>query len=83
MHKNMLKLNDDKTELLVIYPKLVDVTTLSCSVKVGDVHIQPSAYVRNLGVAFDCVMALDRHVQNICRAALIPSPQHQSRPSLS
>ena len=66
---SMLKLDNDKTELLVIYPKSVDATTLSFSVKVGYVHIQPSAHARNVGAAFDSVMGPDQYVQNICLAA--------------
>ena len=60
----MLKLNDDKTEFLVIYTKAAEATISPCSVGVGDVCIQPSTHVRTLGVAFDSVMVLDQHVQN-------------------
>lgn len=70
MAKNMLRLNDDKTELLIIYPKSASVGSLpNVTITIGDSHVTPSTQVRNLGVVFDSTMAMDRHVANICRAA--------------
>lgn len=69
MSKNMLRLNDDKTELLIAYPKSTTAANLPGSVVIGDANITPSTQVRNLGVAFDSTMALEQHVSNICRAA--------------
>lgn len=47
--KNMLKLNDDKTEFLVVTSSHHKRTMLPVSLMVGDKLIQPSDTVRNLG----------------------------------
>lgn len=50
MSKNMLKLNDDKTEFLVIRPRSMEPYTLP--ITIGDTTIAPSDCARNLGVIF-------------------------------
>ena len=69
MTQSLLKLNEDKTEFLVIsspyYQELVRHTTL----KVGDAVISSSEQCRNLGVIFDSKMNLKQHVSSVCRSA--------------
>ena len=48
MRLNMLKLNDDKTELLIIYPKSSDLDSLPDSVDVGNITIKAATEARNL-----------------------------------
>ena len=69
MIKNKLKINDDKTEFLVItspHSKL----SKDMHIKIGQTEILPSNHCKSLGVMFDERMAMDKQVSNICRAAL-------------
>ena len=67
MYRNKLKMNDDKTEVLLTGSKSklskLDVSTFSfCSC---DIAVSKSA--RNLGVHFDHVLSMDVHVSHLCR----------------
>ena len=69
MKTNMLKLNDDKTEIFVIRPKSANQHLLPESVRIGNTNVTPNTQARHLGVTFDCNMSLERHVTNISRTA--------------
>ena len=62
---NRLKLNDDKTELIVFAPKRHDYLASSLQVKVGDIVITPSSIVRDLGVFLDERLSMDTHIKNL------------------
>ena len=68
MRRNFLKLNDDKTEILVIGSKLKpDVDLISLTV---GLHAKCSVeYVRNLGVIFDKRFDFCRHVNNLVKCS--------------
>ena len=69
MNDNFLKLNDDKTELLIIttHEELSKISDIS--IKVGDQSISPSDDPpRNLGVIFDSTCCLDAHFAKLCRS---------------
>ena len=67
MKLNLLKLNDDKTELITSRPSRSQ--SLDISIKVGDQYISPSADPpKNLGVIFDSTCSLRDHVANVCRS---------------
>ena len=69
MKLNLLKLNDDKTELLVITSRPSTSQSLHISIKVGDRDISPSEEPpKNLGVIFDSTCSLKDHVSNVCRS---------------
>ncbi|XP_070207942.1 uncharacterized protein [Littorina saxatilis] len=60
-----LKLNDDKTEVLLIHPKNKPLPpSVPSSISVG---ISSSA--RNLGVTFTDTLSMDKHIPNMCRSA--------------
>ena len=64
---NKLKLNREKTELLILSarhrpPPLVEYVDVS-----GE-RIEPSPSARNIGVIFDEHMSLDKHVTSTCKA---------------
>ena len=59
---NKLKINDSKTEFIVI----CDLSGLS--VNVGDSQITQSLKVRDLGVTFDQFLNFDDHITAICRS---------------
>ena len=66
---NMLKQNDDKTEILIIRPKSANQHLLPESVRIANTNVTPNTHARNLGVTFDCNMSLERHITSISRTA--------------
>ena len=68
MCKNLLKLNQDKTELVVISSKFRNRPNLEY-VRVGDEFIAPNLSVRNLGVIMDNCFCMEQHVKKICSEA--------------
>ena len=68
MCKNLLKLNQDKTELVVISSKFRNRPNLEY-VRVGDGFIAPNLSVRNLGVIMDNCFCMEQHVKKICSEA--------------
>ena len=69
MLSNKLKINDSKTEFLILGSKhqLEKVTVQG--VKVGEKTIAPVKSVRNLGVIFDENLAMDKHISKVCSTA--------------
>ena len=64
----MLKLNREKTELLVIGPKN-KITPPIEGIHVACEYIEVSSNARNIGVTFDTHMNLEKHVMNTCKTA--------------
>ena len=68
MCKNLLKLNQDKTELVVITFKFRNRPNLEYF-RVGGEFIAPNLSVRNLGVIMDNCFCMEQHVKKICSEA--------------
>ena len=68
MTNNMLKLNQEKTELIVISSKFRPKPAISY-VSVGDEQILPKSSARNLGVIFDECRNMVEHVNKICKTS--------------
>ena len=68
MLHNSLKLNGDRTKLLILHAKQTPAPPLN-SVNIGDLVISFSESYMNIGVIFDSHMNFDEHVKNICRVA--------------
>ena len=71
MIKNKLKINDDKTEFLLITSpctKLIDDVYISIGQK--NISISTSKSCKSLGVMFDHHVSMDVQLKNICRSAL-------------
>ena len=68
MKHNMLKLNDDKTELIVFTPKYKQDLYNDLSITIGDTVVDCSSQVHDLGVIFDRVLSLRQHVSYTSRA---------------
>jgi hypothetical protein len=66
---HMLKLNDTKTEFLIIGTPQLCRTTNTRQIQIGEAVINPSKGARNIGVYFDQAMNLKKHVSNICQGA--------------
>ena len=62
MNQNMLKLNDDKTELIVFTSKYEQDLYNELNITIGDTVVDYSSQVRDLGVIFDRVLSLRQHV---------------------
>ena len=62
MNQNMLKLNDDKTELIVFTSKYKQDLYNDLSITIGDTVVDCSLQVKDLGVIFDRVLSLRQHV---------------------
>ena len=68
MHHNMLKLNTDKTEVMLFSSRHNSKSTDTISVNVGNSLIASRSHVRNLGVMFDSTMTMEQQVNAVCRS---------------
>ena len=65
---NMLKLNDNKTELMLVTSKRTKhLHNLPSSITIGNAQIPFKQSVKNLGFTLDCHLTLNAHVSNIAR----------------
>ena len=62
MNQNMLKLNDDKTELIVFTSRYKQDLYNDLSITIGDTVVDCSSQVKDLGVIFDRLLSLRQHV---------------------
>ena len=69
MIKNKLKINDSKTEFLVLTSSFFNQQFKDLKINVGNTHIKPTASARNLEVIFDSHLNLEPHIINVCRSA--------------
>ena len=69
MIQNKLKINDSKTEFLVLISSFLKQHLNNLNISVRNSRIAPSISARNLGVIFDNHMNLDKQVNNICKSA--------------
>ena len=69
MSLNKLKLNGDKTELLVIGSRHRPASRLLSFTAVDGSAIKPSQFASNIGVIFDNKLNMDRQVTAICKSA--------------
>ena len=65
---NKSKLNDDKTEFLLIISPFVKLTG-DVQISIGQDQISPSSSCKSLGVMFDQHLSMDTQVKSICRSA--------------
>ena len=72
MTLNKLQLNDDKTELMLAYPKkFLGHSSLPASATISNTSVSFSSSVRSLGVTLDQNLSLQQHVSNICKSAYL------------
>ena len=67
MLTHKLKINDNKTEFLIIGTKQQLEKVSMNEIKVGGLSVKTTKNVRNLGVIFDKNMSMLPHVNNICK----------------
>ena len=68
MRANHLKLNDTKTEFLIIGSRAHLKQLSMDGIRIGDSIIQPSGVARNIGAIFDKTMSMKDHILSICRS---------------
>ena len=76
MFQNKLKLNNDKTEFLVIGSGVQKAKINSKSITVGGHAIKSATAARNLGVWIDESLSMVRQVQEVCKSAYLQILQH-------
>ena len=65
---NMLKLNDNKTELMLVTSKTTKhLHSLPTSITIDNAQIPFKLSVKNLGFTLDCHLTMNAHVSNIAR----------------
>ena len=69
MLQDRLKLNDDKTEFIVIGTRQQLAKVKEDSLQAGESIVTAASIVRNLGCWFDDQLKMDAHINNICRSA--------------
>ena len=68
MERNLLKLNEDKTELIVFSKPSMQHLFSHISLNFGGSVIHPADKVKNLGCWFNNTLAMDTHVQSVVRS---------------
>ncbi|XP_067665016.1 uncharacterized protein [Haliotis asinina] len=69
MTTNFLKLNSEKTELIVMCSKSIRSTLTLPDLMTGDCLIPPSDKARNLGFIFDSSLRAESQVSKVCKTA--------------
>ena len=69
MSANFLLLNANKTEMLVVGPKIQRSRLADVTVNFEDCLINQSSKVKNLGVTFDPALSFDYHIKDITKIA--------------
>ena len=68
MIQNTLRLNQDKTEFFLIANRNVSAALSDISLKLGELSIQRSTSIKNLGVTFDDSLTMYSQVNAICKS---------------
>ena len=69
---NMLRLNDSKTELMLVTSKRSKhLHNLPTSITIGNAQIPFKQSVKNLGFTLDCHLTMNAHVSNIARTCYL------------
>ena len=66
---NLLKLNDQKTDVVVFGTKHKLPVMKDIRITIGGSTLNPSSHVCNLGVIFDSTLTMTNHISTICRTA--------------
>ena len=71
MLSHQLKMNDDKTEFLVISSKSIARGIGSPSLHIGDHQVVATSSARNIGVMMDSKASMEAHVLSVCKSSFI------------
>lgn len=67
MQNNKLKLNENKTEVILFGTKKRINNLTNIRIRIGDVTITPTTVVKNLGVYYDQQLSMEQQIRAICR----------------
>ena len=70
MTGNRLKLNNDKTEALLVH-LIEGSASQDCHLRVGSLDISFKGHVENLGVYTDATLSIAKHIDHISRSACL------------
>ena len=68
--QNFLKSNDAKTDIIILFSKFCS-TFYKFPIAVGDILINPSIKITNLGVTIDQNMTMTNHINNVVSTAFL------------
>ena len=69
MLANKFKINDGKTEFLLIDSKnQLNKVTID-SIRIGESEIHPATFVKNLGAVIDSNLGIEKHITKTCNGA--------------
>ena len=71
MAHNFLKLNEDKTEFILLGTnhQLKHTNFPDMNIQIGESTINPTDMVRNIGAMFDSTLRMEKHIDMVCRSA--------------
>ena len=69
MLKNKLKLNDGKTEFLLLNTHLDKTHDANTTIRIGNDTISTMSDAKNLGVSIDSGLTLSAYITSICKSA--------------
>ena len=72
MRLNMLKINQDKTELIIFAPKHQANDLSDCKLLFDKTIVRESAFVKNLGAYFDKTLSMDKQANAISKSCFFP-----------
>ncbi|KAL6455951.1 hypothetical protein MHYP_G00358020 [Metynnis hypsauchen] len=71
MSRNFLLLNSNKTEVLLLGPKLARDKLSDLILNLADLTVTPGSAAKNLGVIIDSDLSFDQHIGSITRTAFL------------
>ena len=71
MANNFLKLNDSKSEFLILRPsrQSAHLSKVPAPLAIGRCQVSPGVSARNIGVIFDETMSMDKQIRQVCKSA--------------
>ena len=75
MLSNKLKLNDEKTEAMLVGSRQAINLTDAESIQIGGKNILLNPHVKNLGVFIDNTLSMEQHISHLCRSAYLAMRQ--------
>ena len=69
MIKSKLKINDDKSEFIVLIQPHKQGNVKDLQLQIGRCSVATSSQAKNLGVIFDCELTLKKQISSVCRSS--------------
>ena len=69
MIKSKLKINDDKSEFIVLIQPCKQGNVKDLQLQIGQCSVSTSSQAKNLGVIFDCGLTMEKQIASVCRSS--------------